>query len=39
VLLLFVVAAAAGCAYQPPPDAVDPRGFFMGHVHGFFILF
>ncbi len=41
LLVFFVICvfAVIGCASQPTPSAFDPPGFFMGMVHGFFILF
>jgi hypothetical protein len=41
-LVLMLCAAALilqSCATQPPPEAVDPPGFFLGLLHGFLILF
>ncbi|HLC43351.1 MAG TPA: hypothetical protein VJO34_17210 [Methylomirabilota bacterium] len=39
ILLIVAAVAAAGCAYQPMPNAYNPPGFFMGVLHGFMILF
>ena len=39
VFSVICVFAMIGCASQPTPSAFDPPEFFMGMVHGFFILF
>ena len=39
LLIVLGAVAAASCAHQPAPEAVDPPGFFMGLVHGFIIVF
>jgi hypothetical protein len=38
-VLCIAVLALQSCATQPPPDVVDPPGFFMGLLHGFLIFF
>jgi hypothetical protein len=43
VLTFFIVCGTAllvqSCATQPPPEALNPPGFFWGFLHGFLILF
>ena len=38
-LILLVSVFLVSCASQPPANAYDPPGFFMGVLHGFCILF
>lgn len=39
ILVFCAFALLASCANQPTPSAFEPPGFFMGLVHGFFIVF
>ena len=39
ILIFFIVALLTSCATQPPVSAFDPPGFFLGLIHGFFIVF
>jgi len=37
--ICLIVLLAASCASQPPPEIVDPPGFWSGLLHGFLMLF
>lgn len=39
VAISTAAVVLAGCATQPAPGPDGPPGFFLGLVHGFFILF
>lgn len=39
VFLFTVVLAISACAHQPLPAGSKPPGFWLGLLHGFFILF
>jgi hypothetical protein len=36
---MALILLSGSCAYQPPPEAQDPPGFFFGLLHGFLIFF
>ena len=38
-LLLFVALGLSACAQQPPVEAYDPPGFWIGLVHGVIVPF
>ena len=39
LLISLIILVLASCASQPPPEIVDPPGFWSGLLHGFLMMF
>jgi len=39
LVVSLIVLLLASCASQPPPEVVNPPGFWSGLLHGFLMLF